>query len=96
MITRLFCIFKRINFELIIMDSDYKKIYTGSFIIAQLIVDKLEALGISAIVKDESESGRLAGFGASISGSQDIYVNIEELSEAIPIVESVTSELEAH
>ncbi|MFC5195956.1 DUF2007 domain-containing protein [Bizionia hallyeonensis] len=78
------------------MDSDYKKIYTGSFIIAQLIVDKLDAIGISAIVKDESESGRLAGFGASISGSQDIYVNMEELSEAISVVDSVTSELGTH
>ncbi len=78
------------------MESDYKKIYTGSFIIAQLIVDKLDALGITAIVKDESESGRLAGFGASIAGSQDIYVNTEELSEAVPIVDSVTSELGAY
>ena len=77
------------------MESEYKKIYTGSFIIAQLIVDKLDAVGISAIVKDETESGRLAGFGASISGSQDIYVNQEELNEALPIVESVTAELEA-
>ncbi|MFD2552181.1 DUF2007 domain-containing protein [Bizionia sediminis] len=78
------------------MESDYKKIYTGSFIIAQLIVDKLDALGITAIVKDETESGRLAGFGAAVSGSQDIYVNADELSEAIPVVESVTSELDSY
>ncbi|TYB79704.1 putative signal transducing protein [Bizionia myxarmorum] len=77
------------------MDSEYKKIYSGSFIIAQLIVERLDALGISAIVKDESESGRLAGFGATIAGFQDIYVNEEELSKAIPVVNSVTSEIEA-
>ncbi|EGV42760.1 DUF2007 domain-containing protein [Bizionia argentinensis JUB59] len=78
------------------MDSDYKKIYTGSFIIAQLIVNKLDALGISAIVKDETESGRLAGFGPTIAGSQDIYVNIEELPEAIKVVDNVNSELNAN
>jgi hypothetical protein len=76
------------------MDSSYIKVYTGSFIIAQLIVDKLDAVGISAIVKDETESGRLAGFGSSIPGYQEIYVNEEELDASIPIVESVTSELQ--
>ncbi|GGG43269.1 putative signal transducing protein [Bizionia arctica] len=76
------------------MDSNYIKIYTGSFIIAQLIVDKLDAVGVSAIVKDESESGRLAGFGSSIPGLQEIYVNEEELDAAVPIVESVTAELQ--
>ncbi len=77
------------------MDSSYQKIYTGSFIIAQLIVDKLKAVGISPVVKDETESGRLAGFGSSIPGFQEIYVNEEELDEAVPIVESVTSELQS-
>ena len=77
------------------MDSNYKKVYTGSFIVVQLIVDKLSAIDITAIVKDETESGRLAGFGSSIPGSQDIYVNVDELENALPIVESVISELES-
>lgn len=77
------------------MDSDYKKIYTGSFIVAQLIVDKLAALGITAIVKDETESARLAGFGSSVPGYQDIYVHLDELENALPVVESVKAELEA-
>lgn len=76
------------------MDSDYKKVYTGSFIVAQLIVDKLEALGINAIVKDENESQRLTGFPMATNGLQDIYVNLEELHEALPVVHSVTAELE--
>ena len=77
------------------MESSYQKIYTGSFIIAQLIVDKLEAVGISSIVKDETESGRLAGFGSSIPGYQEIFVSEDELDEAVPIVESVTAELQS-
>ncbi|GGH47895.1 hypothetical protein IA57_00245 [Mangrovimonas yunxiaonensis] len=78
------------------MDSTYKKIYTGNFIVVQLIVDKLEAIDINPILKDESESGRLAGFMASIPGLQDIYVSEDELEAALPIVESVVSELEAN
>lgn len=76
------------------LESDYVKIYTGSFIIAQLIVDQLEAIGISPVVKDETESGRLAGFGASVPGYQELYVTKEELENSIPVVESVTSELQ--
>lgn len=76
------------------METDYKKIYTGSFIVAQLIVDKLDAVGITAVIKDETESGRLAGFGPSVPGYQDIYVNQDELESALPIVESVKAELE--
>ncbi|MFV0572314.1 MAG: DUF2007 domain-containing protein [Xanthomarina gelatinilytica] len=77
------------------MDSSYVKIYTGSFIIAQLIVDKLDAVGISPIVKDETESGRLAGFGSSVPGYQEIFVSEDELDAAVPIVESVIAELQS-
>ena len=76
-------------------ESNYIKIYTGNFIVAQLIVDKLGAAGINPVVKDESESGRLAGFGTYNQGTQEIYVNNDELDAAIPIVESVTAELQA-
>ena len=72
-------------------ESNYTKIYTGNFIITQLIVDRLQEKGISAVIKDESESGRLAGFGASIQGQQELYVNNEELDDAINIVEEVLS-----
>ena len=77
------------------MESHYIKIYTGSFIIVQLITTKLEDIGISAVIKDESESGRLAGFGASIQGQQEVYVHENELEKAIPIIESVKTEMEA-
>ena len=74
------------------IESNYTKIYTGNFIITQLIVDRLQEKGISAVVKDESESGRLAGFMASIQGQQELYVNNEELDDAVHIAEEVLSE----
>ena len=75
-------------------DSNYTKIFSGSFIIVQLIVDKLKAIGINPIVKDESESGRLAGFPSTFTGHQDLYVNNDELDQASRIVENVTAEME--
>lgn len=77
------------------MESHYRKIYTGNFIIVQLITTKLEDIGIEPIIKDESESGRLAGFGASIQGQQEVYVHENEVDKALPIVESVKAEMEA-
>ncbi|OEK08354.1 hypothetical protein A8C32_02575 [Flavivirga aquatica] len=72
--------------------SNYIKIYTGNFITVQRIVSVLKNINISAVIKDESESGRLAGFGASIQGQQEIYVNKDEFDEAILAVGNVISE----
>ncbi|MFK7782764.1 putative signal transducing protein [Psychroserpens sp.] len=75
-------------------DTNYNKIFSGNFIIVQMIKDRLESEGISPIIKDESESGRLAGFGASIQGFQELYVSNEELTKANAIVETVNKDLE--
>lgn len=74
-------------------DTNYNKIFSGNFIIVQMIKDRLESEGISPIIKDESESGRLAGFGASIQGFQELYVSNEELTKANAIVDSVNKDL---
>ena len=73
---------------------DYVKIFSGSFIIVQLVVDRLQSAGINALVKDETESGRLAGFAASIPGFQELFVRSEEVEYAVPIVEEVNAELQ--
>ncbi|MDX1271665.1 DUF2007 domain-containing protein [Bizionia paragorgiae] len=75
-------------------DSEYVKIYTGNYIIVQLIKDRLEQVGISPVIKDESESGRLAGFAAALQGQPEVYVHEKELGEAVKIVETVRGEME--
>jgi len=77
------------------LDSNYIQIFSGSFIIVKMAVERLHEVGIEAIVKDESESGRLAGFGASIQNFQELYVNKAELNKAIPIINQVKAETEA-
>ncbi len=74
-------------------DTNYNKVFSGNFIVVQMIKDRLESSGISPIIKDESESGRLAGFGASIQGFQELYVSNEELSKATAIVDAVNEEI---
>ena len=76
-------------------DSNYIKVFTGSVIVVQLIDDRLNAIGISPVVKAETESVLISVFGATNPGLQQIFVNKDELNEAVEIVESVTSDLEA-
>ena len=77
-------------------DSNYIKIFTGDFIIVQRIINELKTANINAIVKDNTESARLAGFGGGIlPGFQEVFVNKDELDKAVPIVENITSELQS-
>ncbi len=76
-------------------DTNYTKIFSGNFIVVQMLKDRLESAGISPIIKDESESGRLAGFGASIQGFQELYVSKEEQTKANAILKDVNEELKA-
>lgn len=75
------------------MESHYQRIYTGSFVIVTLLVSKLEEIGITPIIKDETESGRLAGFGPSVPGQQQVFVHDDELDKAVPIVEAALAEM---
>ena len=76
------------------MESNYTRIYTGSFVIVQLLISKLEEVGISPVIKDETESARLAGFGPAIPGTQEVFVHKKELDKAVPIVEETLAEME--
>mgnify|MGYP001813676579 CR=1 FL=1 len=69
------------------MTSDYKKIFTGDSMRAHRIVSKLHGIGIEAVVKDEAESARLAGFASAMLGQVDLYVNKDEVEQAMKIVE---------
>ena len=74
-------------------DSEYIKIYTGSVVLVQMITQRLQDIGINAIIKDENESGRLAGFATSLVSFPELYVHESELDKAVPIVETVRTEM---
>ena len=66
------------------MDSNYTRIYFGNAIEAQKIVNQLKEIGIVAVVKDQANSARLAGFAspASALGEAEIFVHNDELEKA--------------
>lgn len=75
--------------------SEYTKVYNGNFILVTRVKDELEHLGIIPIIKDESESQRLAGYASMNQGFQEIFVHNDELKKAIEVVNRVKAEMEA-
>lgn len=71
-----------------LMKSNYKKIFTGDSLLAKRLAGKLHEIGIEAVVKDEAESARLAGFASSMLGQVDVYVHKDEIEKATLLVES--------
>jgi hypothetical protein len=79
--------------KIIVMESSYIKIYSGSMIIVQLLISRLEEIGISPVIKEQNESG----LDPKIYGGhllQQIYVHKDELEKAVPIVQSALAEME--
>ncbi len=74
-------------------DSNYIKVFSGTFIIVQLAVERLENVGINAVIKEESGLGQHSGFSSASSGYQELYISTEELDKAIPIIEAMRTEL---
>lgn len=64
------------------MDSNYKRIFVGNRIEAQAITSRLKEIGIVAVVKDEGESARKAGFASSLLDEAEVYVHNDELEKA--------------
>ncbi|MFS4494021.1 putative signal transducing protein [Maribacter sp. 2308TA10-17] len=70
------------------MDTNYTRIYIGNIAEAQSIVSRLKDIGIIAVVKDEAESARLAGFASSMLGEAEVFVHNDELQEAEKVLDS--------
>jgi len=76
------------------METHYEKIYSGNFIVVQLIVTRLEDIGINPITKDESQIGLSAVGVSDYQGQIDLYVHEDEKDKAVSVVEAILSEIE--
>tara|TARA_B100000686_G_C16804794_1_gene989174 strand:+ start:4094 stop:4324 length:231 start_codon:yes stop_codon:yes gene_type:complete len=70
-------------------DNNFKKIYTGSSILVLAIKDALNKSNIVPIIKDRSESARLAGFGSFTPLTQDIIVHVDEIEKSNKILKQI-------
>ncbi|GIJ93047.1 putative signal transducing protein [Capnocytophaga stomatis] len=71
---------------------ELEKIFEGSSIQANLIKLALEEIGIEPIIKDRTESGRLAGFASEIPMQVEVYVFENQYDEAIDVLKNLSLE----
>ena len=74
------------------MDSKYKKVFGGNSIEAHRVELILKDNNIEPILKDESESARLAGFGAPLSDIIQIFVHEDEEVKSLALISQLNSD----
>lgn len=62
------------------------RVYTGTEISVISLKDKLEKIGISALIQDDYNSGMAAGFFGGIPSAIDLYIQQFDLLKAEPII----------
>jgi hypothetical protein len=70
------------------------RIYTGSDILAKALVDRLEEVNITPILRDDEQSGVMFGSGNKFDDQVRIFVRKDELPIAQPIVDAYLKEIE--
>ena len=70
------------------------RIYTGSDIMAEALVGRLEEANITPILRDDQQSGVMFGAGNKFDDQVRIFVRREELAIAQPIVDAFLEETE--
>jgi len=66
-------------------DQNYIRIFTGSTVMSKQLESWLKEAGINPVIKNETESGRLAGFGPAIIDQVQVFVHKDEYERALKI-----------
>ncbi len=77
------------------MNKDEKttRIFTGSAIQAQPLINELGELDIVPIIRDDHQSGILSGFATGVPGQIRIYIRNEELEKAQTLIDAFLESL---
>ena len=62
------------------------RVFTGTDVLVYLLKERLEEVGISALIKDDFQSGINVGFVSGVPSAIDLYIQESDLKEAEPIV----------
>jgi len=63
------------------------KVFSGSEVLALALKEKIEAIGVTVIMKDNIQSARLAGFG-SMGAAVELFVQETEFAKVNPVIEA--------
>lgn len=62
------------------------KVFSGSEILALALQEKIEAIGVNVVVKNNIQSARLGGFG-ELGQAVELFIQETEFSKANPVIE---------
>lgn len=62
------------------------KIFSGSEILAQALQQKIEAIGINTVIKDNIQSARLGGFG-NTDLAVEVFIQEKDYGKAHQVIE---------
>ncbi len=71
-------------------EEDIVKIFTGSTITVNILKEELEEAGIPSLVKNDFDTGIVAGFAGGIPNLADLYVNESDKKRAEPFVKEIS------
>jgi len=69
---------------------DFILIFEGSLVKSIRIIHELKKSNINPIVKNQSESARLAGFGNIIENHTSIYVHKDEIDNSMQVIKNLS------
>ncbi|MFV8334587.1 putative signal transducing protein [Flavobacterium sp. RSP29] len=62
------------------------KVFSGSEILALALQQRIEAIGVETVLKNNIQSARLAGFG-ELGQAVELFIQETEFSKANPVIE---------
>ena len=62
------------------------KVFSGSEILAMALKEKIEAIGVDTVLKNNIQSARLAGFG-TMGQAVELIIQETDFSKANPVIE---------
>ena len=62
------------------------KVFSGSEILAMALKEKIEAIGVDTVLKNNIQSARLAGFG-NMGQAVELFIQETDFSKANPVIE---------
>ncbi len=73
-------------------EDNYERVYTGSEVNVQYLLELFEKAGISCRVRNDFDSGLRAGFGGGLPGQVQLFAIHSHLDEANKIVAATFNE----
>lgn len=77
------------------IDEKTTRIFTGSAIEAQPLINSLNEIGIYPIIRDDHQSGITSGFAAGVPGQIRVYIRNDELIVGQSIIDDHLKLLES-